>query len=155
MIVKDTVYKLVEEALADSESYIVDVIVRPGNQIIVELDNDEGMDLDECIQVNRFIEEHLDREVEDYELEVGSAGVTSPFKILRQYQKNIGNEVEVLSKDGRKFTAMLKDANEDTFTVTITKKVKLEGDKRKRDVEEDIVLPYDAVKYCKYQIRFK
>ncbi|MGL5229162.1 MAG: ribosome assembly cofactor RimP [Bacteroidales bacterium] len=155
MIVKDTVYKLVEEALADSESYIVDVIVRPGNQIIVELDNDEGMDLDECIRVNRFIEEHLDREVEDYELEVGSAGVTSPFKILRQYQKNIGNEVEVLSKDGRKFTAMLKDANEDTFTVTITKKVKLEGDKRKRDVEEDIVLPYDAVKYCKYQIRFK
>lgn len=155
MIVKDTVYKLVEEALADSESYIVDVIVRPGNQIIVELDNDEGMDLDECIRVNRFIEEHLDREVEDYELEVGSAGVTSPFKILRQYQKNIGNEVEVLSKDGRKFTGMLKDANEDTFTVTITKKVKLEGDKRKRDVEEDIVLPYDAVKYCKYQIRFK
>lgn len=155
MIVKDTVYKLVEEALADSESYIVDVIVRPGNQIIVELDNDEGMDLDECIRVNRFIEEHLDREVEDYELEVGSAGVTSPFKILRQYQKNIGNEVEVLSKDGRKFIAMLKDANEDTFTVTITKKVKLEGDKRKRDVEEDIVLPYDAVKYCKYQIRFK
>lgn len=155
MIVKDTVYKLVEEALADSESYIVDVIVRPGNQIIVELDNDEGMDLHECIQVNRFIEEHLDREVEDYELEVGSAGVTSPFKILRQYQKNIGNEVEVLSKDGRKIIAVLKDANEENFTVTTTKKVKLEGEKRKRDIEEDIVFPYDAVKYCKYQIRFK
>lgn len=155
MIVKDTVYQLVEEALADSESYIVDVIVRPGNQIIVELDNDEGMDLDECIRVNRFIEERLDREVEDYELEVGSAGVTSPFKIVRQYLKNIGNEVEVLSKDGRKFTAVLKDANDENFTVTTTKKVKLEGDKRKRDVEEDTTYAYDDVKYCKYQIRFK
>lgn len=155
MIVKDTVYQLVEEALTDSESYIVDVIVRPGNQIIVELDNDEGMDLDECIRVNRFIEEHLDREVEDYELEVGSAGVTSPFKILRQYQKNIGNEVEVLTKDGRKFTAVLKDANEDNFTVTTTKRVKLEGEKRKRDVEEDTTYNYADVKYCKYQIRFK
>ncbi|MGL5786194.1 MAG: ribosome assembly cofactor RimP [Bacteroidales bacterium] len=155
MIVKDTVYQLVEQALADSESYIVDVIVRPGNQIIVELDNDEGMDLDECIRVNRFIEEHLDREVEDYELEVGSAGVTSPFKILRQYQKNIGNEVEVLTKDGRKFTAVLKDANDDNFTVTTTKRVKLEGEKRKRDVEEDTTYSYDDVKYCKYQIRFK
>lgn len=155
MIVKDTVYQLVEQALADSESYIVDVIVRPGNQIIVELDNDEGMDLDECIRVNRFIEEHLDREVEDYELEVGSAGVTSPFKILRQYQKNIGNEVEVLTKDGRKFTAVLKDANDDNFTVTTTKRVKLEGEKRKRDVEEDTTYNYDDVKYCKYQIRFK
>lgn len=155
MIVKDTVYQLVEEALTDSESYIVDVIVRPGNQIIVELDNDEGMDLDECIRVNHFIEEHLDREVEDYELEVGSAGVTSPFKILRQYQKNIGNEVEVLTKDGRKFTAVLKDANEDNFTVTTTKRVKLEGEKRKRDVEEDTTYNYADVKYCKYQIRFK
>ncbi|MGL4412091.1 MAG: ribosome assembly cofactor RimP [Bacteroidales bacterium] len=155
MIDKSVVRQLVEEALTESDSYVVDVIIRPGNIIIVELDNDDAMDLHECIMVHRFIEDRMDREVEDYELEVGSAGVTSPFKILRQYQKNVGNEVEVLTKDGRKFSALLTKADEDSFTVTTTKKVKLEGEKKKRDVEEDETFTYDMVKYCKYQIRFK
>lgn len=155
MIEKSVVCHLVEEALQGSESYLVDVMIRPGNAIVVELDNDEGMDLHECIKVHRFIEDKMDREIEDYELEVGSAGVTSPFKIVRQYMKNIGCEVEVLSKDGRKFTAVLKEATAENFTVTTTKKVKLEGERKKRDVETDEVFAYDAVKYCKYQIRFK
>jgi len=93
--------------------------------------------------------------VEDYELEVGSAGLSSPFKVLKQYQKNIGNEVEVLTKAGQKICAVLKDATEEAFMVTVAKQVKPEGAKRKVTVEEDVVFPYNEVKYTKYLIRFK
>ena len=97
----------------------------------------------------------IDREVEDYELEVGSAGVTQPFKVLRQYQMNIGNEVEVLTKDGRKLTGVLTDANEENFTVTTLVKVKIEGEKRKKEVESNLSFKYEEIKHCKYLIRFK
>jgi len=155
MIDKQLVKAIVEEGLAESESFLVDVVVRPGNAIVVEIDNEEGVDIAECITLTRLIESKIDREVEDYELEVGSAGVTQPFKVLRQYQKNIGNEVEVLSKDGRKLTGVLKDANEDFFTVTTLVKVKIEGEKRKKEVESDLNFKYEEIKHCKYLIRFK
>ncbi len=155
MIDKNLVKEIVEEGLADSDSFLVDVMVRPGNIIVVEIDNEEGIDIDECVSLNRFIESKLDREVEDYELEVGSAGVTQPFKVLRQYQKNIGNEVEVLSKDGRKLSGILKDANEEYFTVTVMTKVKIEGEKRKKEVGMDLDFKYEEIKHCKYLIRFK
>ena len=69
----------------------------------------------------------LNREDEDYELEVGSAGIGQPFKVLQQYVNHIGKEVEVLEKDGRKHCGVLKDADERQFTVTVQKKVKEEG----------------------------
>lgn len=155
MIDKNIVKEIVEEGLANSDSFLVDVMVRPGNIIVVEIDNEEGIDIDECVTLHRFIESKLDREVEDYELEVGSAGITQPFKVLRQYQKNIGNEVEVLSKDGRKLTGVLKDANEEFFTVGVLAKVKIEGEKRKKEVETDLNFKYEEIKHCKYLIRFK
>ena len=119
--------------------------------IVVEIDNDEGVDIDECVKISKHIEESLDREVEDFELEVGSAGLTSPFKILRQYQKNIGNPVEVLSRKGEKMSGTLKSADADKFTVTIIKKEKPEGAKRKMDIAHDIDFGYDDVKYVKYK----
>ncbi len=155
MIDKEFVVQIVEEFLTTSTCYLVSVDVTPGNNIAVEIDNDESVSIDECVKLNRFIESKLDREIEDYELEVGSAGLSSPFKILKQYQKNIGNEVEVLTKNGQKLNAILKDAKEDYFTLTISKKIKLEGAKRKTDVEEDLQLSYNEVKYTKYLIRFK
>ena len=92
MIEKKVVSQLIEEKLASSSNYLVDVVIKPGNLIVVEIDNDEAVSIDDCAELSRYLEEHLDRDVEDYELEVGSAGITSPFKVLRQYVKNIGNE---------------------------------------------------------------
>ena len=89
MIDKELIVKLVEEKLASSSNYLVDVAVQPGNIIVVEIDNDESVCIDDCVELSRYLEDHLDRDVEDFELEVGSAGITSPFKVLRQYQKNI------------------------------------------------------------------
>ena len=148
MIEKKVVSQLIEEKLASSSNYLVDVVIKPGNLIVVEIDNDEAVSIDDCAELSRYLEEHLDRDVEDYELEVGSAGITSPFKVLRQYVKNIGNEVEMLS-------GVLKSADENGVVVSVEKKVKPEGAKRKVTVVEDESYTFDEIKYTKYLIRFK
>lgn len=155
MIDKQMVIQLAEEKLASSGNYLVDVEIQPGNVIIVEIDNDEAVCIDDCVELSRFIEEHLDRDSEDFELEVGSAGITSPFKILRQYQKNIGKEVEVLLASGMKLTGILKSADENDIVLTVEKQVKPEGAKRKITVEEDLAYTYNEIKSTKYLIRFK
>ena len=155
MIEKGVITQLVEEKLASSDNYLVDVVIKPGNLIIIEIDNDEGVCIDDCAALSRYVEEHLDREVEDFELEVGSAGVTSPFKVLRQYVKNIGNEVEMLLKSGVKLTGVLKSADDNGVVVTVEKQVKPEGAKRKVTVQEDQSYTFDEIKYTKYLIRFK
>lgn len=155
MIEKGVITQLVEEKLASSDNYLVDVVVKPGNLIIIEIDNDEGVCIDDCAELSRYVKEHLDREVEDFELEVGSTGVTSPFKVLRQYTKNIGNEVEMLLKSGVKLTGVLKSADENGVVVTVEKQVRPEGTKRKVTVQEDQSYTFDEIKYTKYLIRFK
>ena len=155
MIDKSQIKDIVEDHLLNSGIFLVDVNVRPGNIIVVEIDSKDGVGIDECIKLSKEIESHFDRDVEDFELEVGSAGITSPFKIQKQYEKNIGNEVEVLSRDGKKLSGVLKNCNDSEFTITITKMEKPEGAKRKVAVEEDITFGYDDIKYTKYLIRFK
>lgn len=155
MIEKETVIRIVEEKLVGSVNYLTDVVVKPGNLIVVEMDNDDGVSIDDCAELSRYIEENLDREVEDYELEVGSAGITSSFKVLRQYLKNVGNEVEVMLKSGVKLTGILKTADENGIILTLEKQVKPEGAKRKQIMEEDQSYKFDEIKYTKYVIRFK
>ncbi|MDL2255511.1 ribosome assembly cofactor RimP [Parabacteroides sp. OttesenSCG-928-K15] len=152
---KENLIRIVEEGLAGTDNYLIEVAVRPGNLILVEIDNDQAVGIDDCISLTKYIEERLDREVEDFELEVGSAGITSPFKVLRQYRKNIGNEIEVLTKDGKKLTGVLTAADEKEFVLTVSKQVKPEGAKRKVTVEEALRYTYEEIKYAKYLIRFK
>ena len=154
MIEKSLVNSLVEEKLKGTDYYLVDVSISPDNVISIEIDNDGGVSIDDCVELSRYVEEKLDREKEDFELEVGSSGITSPFKILRQYLKNIGKEVEMLLKNGIKLTGILKDADENGATITIGKKVKADGLKRKTVVEEDQTYSYNEIKYTKYLIRF-
>ena len=155
MIDRNVIFQLVEEELASTEMFLVDVEVKTGNVIVVEIDSDEAVSIDDCVALSRWLEEHLDRDKEDFELEVGSAGITSPFKVLRQYVKNIGNEVEILLKAGVKLTGVLKEADENGIVVTVEKQVKPEGAKRKITVQEDQSYTYDEIKYTKYLIRFK
>ena len=155
MIEKNEVKRLAEAFLATTENYLVDVEMKPGNLIVVEIDNDEAVCVDDCAALNRYLEEQLGPEVDDYDLEVGSAGITSPFKILRQYQKNVGNEVEMLLKSGVKLHCVLKAATEEGVVVTVAKQVKPEGAKRKMTVMEDQSYTFEEIKYTKYEIRFK
>ena len=151
MIDKNIVSALAEKHLENTDMYLVDVMVNPGNLIIIEIDRDNGINIDDCIALSRFVESQLDREAEDFELEVGSASISQPFKILRQYKKNIGNSVEVLTKEGKKLQGILKDANESGIILTIEKQVKPEGAKRKVTIEEELSFTYDALKYTKYK----
>ncbi len=155
MIDKNQIADIATDFLEGSAFFLVDVSVNPGNIIAVEIDSENGVGIDDCIRLSKHIESKLNRDEEDFELEVGSAGITSPFKIPRQYAKNIGNEVEILSKNGQKLSGILKQSNDKEFTVTVSKQVKPEGAKRKITVEEDITFSYTDVKYTKYLIRFK
>ena len=155
MIEKAVVTQLVEEHLQASNSYLVDVAIKPGNYIVVEIDSDDSVSIDDCVALSQYIEAHLDRDVEDYELEVGSAGITSPFKVLRQYQKNIGNEVEMLLKSGTKKVGVLIAVDISGATISVEKRVKPEGAKRPVMVTEEEKYPFEEIKYTKYLIRFK
>jgi ribosome maturation factor RimP len=149
MIEKAIVKEIVEDFLKDSENYLVDWEVRPNNGIVVEIDNDQAVSIDDCVALSKYIESRLDRELEDYELEVGSSGIGQAFKNLRQYRKNTGNEVELLAKSGIKHTGILKNAGEEEVILTVKKQVKPEGGKRKITVEEDLAFKYSDVKYTK------
>jgi len=101
MIDKQQVISIAEKWLNTKEGYfLVDVDVTPDNRIVVEIDQAEGVWIDDCVDLSRFIESSLDRDVEDYELEVGSAGIGQPFKVLQQYINHIGQEVEVSQNQG-------------------------------------------------------
>ncbi len=154
MIEKKIIIDHAEEFLKETSDYLVDVTITPANFISIEIDNDDGVDLERCIELSRFIESKLDREIEDFELTVGSAGLTSPLKTKRQYKKYLGKEVEVLSNKGIKLSGDLKSYNDEGFIVETTKMEKPEGAKRKIEVKKEISFTYDEVKYTKYKIRF-
>ena len=155
MINRNVVEGIVNEWLEGKEYFLVDVTVSPDDKIVVEIDHAEGVWIDDCVELSRFIESKLDREEEDYELEVGSAGIGQPFKVLQQYLIHIDKEVEVLTKEGKKMEGVLKEADAEHFVVTVQKKVKPEGAKRPKLVEEDVTFTYSDVKYTKYLISFK
>lgn len=136
--------------LAESESYLVDVEIDRENRIVVTIDNDEGVDIDECANLSQYLEDHLDRDTEDFELEVGSAGLSSPLRIPRQYRKFEGERMEVLCRDGKKLTGILGKADEEGFDLTVTRKVKPEGAKKKVDVTETLHLLLKDINSVKY-----
>ena len=155
MIKKELVCQIVGEWLEGKDYFLVEVIVTPDGKIVVEIDHKDGVWIEDCVELSRYIESKLNREVEDFELEVGSAGIGQPFKVIQQYYNHLGEEVEVLTKDGKKLSGVLKAVDENQFTISIEKKVKLDGTKRPKLVEEDESFTYDGIKNTKYLISFK
>jgi ribosome maturation factor RimP len=155
MIEKETVTRLAEEYLASAACYLVEVTVKPGNLIVVEIDHDKAVGIDDCVALSRYMEERIDRNVEDYELEVGSTGISAPYKIVRQYIKNQGNEVEMLLANGTKLIGVLQSADEHAVTIAVTKEAKPAGAKRKVTIYENQTYGYDEIKYTKNKLRFK
>ena len=155
MIDKSIVKKLVDEWLEGKEYFLCDLSISAGARIVVEIDHEEGVWIEDCVELSKFIEAGLDREQEDFELEVGSAGIGQPFKVLRQYEIHLGEQVEVLTREGKKLVGELSNVTPEEFTVTVTQKVKKEGQKRPVMEEVDYTFKYADVKYTKYVIDFK
>ena len=161
MIDKDLLTGTVNDAIAGTDLFVVDIRISPDNVITVEVDSPTAVDINECAAITRKIEEKFDRDTEDYELEVGSAGITSDFKIRAQYTKNIGNDVEVLTRDGRKLhgvlTAVAPGEPSDHsigFTVEIPVKVKEPGAKKPVIRQEALQFTSDDCKYVRYDLKF-
>lgn len=155
MIDKSVVKAVVEEWLQDKEYFLVDIEVSPDDKIVVEIDHVDGVWIEDCVELSRYIESRLSRDEEDYELEVGSAGLGQPFKVPQQYVNFIGKEVEVLDRDGKKVQGTLKSVNGNDFVVAVDEKVKIEGKKRPEIQSVDHAFQMDQVKYTKYLISFK
>lgn len=155
MIEKSIVKNLVETWLEGKDYFLVDIEISQDNKIVVEIDHADGVWIEDCVELSKFIEDHLDRDKEDFELEVGSAGLGQPFKVPQQYLNFIGKEVEVLSADGKKTKGMLKSVDGKNFIVTTQEKIKPEGKKRPVLTDVDKAFNMDEVKYTKYIISFK
>ena len=155
MIEKKTICEIVEDWLKDKDYFLVEVTVSPDDKIVVEIDHKDGVWIEDCVELSRYIESRLNRDAEDFELEVGSAGIGQPFKVLRQYEINVGEPVEVLTTNGKKLVGTLKEATPDHFVITIEEKVKMECEKRPKMVERDLTFGYDEVKYTKYYLTLK
>jgi ribosome maturation factor RimP len=158
MIHKETLQEIIASGLADTDSYPVDIRIKPGNVITVEIDGDTPITVDRCARLSKYIESRLDRDAEDYELTVGSAGIGQPLKTLRQYVKNTGNEVEILTKTGKKHVGVLKAADAETVTLSVTKQIKPANSpdaKKTETVEEILIFPHAEIKHTKNLIKFK
>lgn len=150
MIDKRQITEIVEKWLEDKEYFLTDLTIDEDNRIVVEIDHKDGVWIEDCVELSKFVEANLNRDKEDFELEVGSAGLGQPFKVLQQYINHIGKDVEVIVKTGIKFIGILKDADDRGFVVTVKRKVKEEGAKRAKLVDIDETYNYKDVKSVSY-----
>ena len=155
MINKETVQTLTEEWLKDNDYFLVDINFAADDRIVIEIDHADGVWIDDCAELSRFLQERLGEELGDYELEVGSAGLGQPFKVAQQYVNHIGDTIEVLTLEGKKMQGVLKAVDGNSFTLTVQEKQKQEGKKRPVLVEVDKTFQMDGVKYAKYLLAFK
>ena len=154
MIDKKELEDFVEEQLKDTEYFLTDLKVSPSNEITVEIDSMTPGDIEECVRLTRAIEEAFDRDVEDYELEVGTAGLTSPLKVKRQYDKYVGQDLEVLTTDGRKLHGMLRSTDDNGIVLITEQKVKKEGQKKPVIEKVETELPFSIIKRAVYDLKF-
>ena len=146
MITKEIIQAQVEEWLKKGDYFLVDIQMDGGDdRIVIEIDCADGVWIEDCAELSRFLQEQLGDELGDYELEVGSAGLGQPFKVEQQYINHVGDQVEVLTADGKKLTGTLKEVDGRLFTVTTQEKQVPEGKKRPVKVDVDRQFSMDEV----------
>ena len=146
MIDKFKVLDLIKDALEGTEKYLVNMKITPDNRIFVDIDGDNGITIDDCIELSRLIENSLDREEEDFELNVSSAGADSPLKMPRQYKRHIGRNLSVDALDGSHVEGTLAAADDDHFTIHITG--------TKKEAPKDYTFAYTDVATVKVVLEF-
>lgn len=152
---KSLLEHLVQEYLKDTDYALITLDINSQNEILIEVDRLQGVDVEFCGALNQYMVEQLDvAGVENYSLEVGSVSLTDPFKTKMQYEKNIGHDVEVLTREGKKLRGQLVSVDEDSFAVDVDTLVAVEGKKRKQHEMITHTFAYGDVKYTKYDLKF-
>jgi ribosome maturation factor RimP len=156
MINREKIKETVEQKIENSDKFIVDINISGDNKINIVLDSDSGkINIDDCAEISRAVEDVLNRDDEDFELEVASAGLNSPLKMLRQYKKNISRNIDIVFTDGRKLTAKLVGAEAGSIDVEYEEKVSVENKKRKQLTKKNETITLDSVKSVKVVVEFK
>jgi len=152
MIEEKKISKLIKDHLGESDKFLVEVTVKSGNNIDVILDGDNGVKISDCVAMSRHIESNLDREIEDFNLRVLSAGIGQPYKLKRQYRKNIGQLVKVIMLDGKEIKGTLVKVAEKEIVIDVKQK------KKQKAIEgelNEITLLFDEIKETKEIVTFK
>lgn len=155
MILKETIETIVFPKLEEDGYYPVEVKISPSNKIIITIDSFNGVPIDYIVELSRYVDANLDREVEDFELEVSSPGLSLPFVVYKQYLKHEGKDVEVVTKDGLKHIGVMTQVNEEAITLEVISMEKVEGKKKKQEIVRDIKLPFENINSTKLVITFK
>lgn len=156
MITAEALSGAIAGYLTEKGLFLVDIEISKDNDITIAVESSEGdVKIENCVDIDHIVSGVFDRDVEDYSLTVTSAGLDQPFKVLQQYLKFIGNEVEVVVKGGGKMKGILTAASEEGFEITVSKMVKVEGSKKKVQQDTLHTFAYDGVKSCKPVIKFK
>ena len=156
MITAEALHGTIAGYLAEKGLFLVDIEISKDNDITIAIESSEGdVKIENCVDIDHIVAGVFDRDVEDYSLTVTSAGLDQPFKVLQQYQKFVGSEVEVVVKGGGKMKGVLSSATEEGFEVTVSKMVKVEGSKKKVQQDTVTAFAYDGIKSCKPVIKFK
>lgn len=151
MISVDQISGIIMSELEASGLFLVETVIRPGNKISVYIDSMKGVTIDECIKISRFIEKNLNRDEEDYELEVSSPGLSRPLKIFAQYEKNIGRYLEIVKYNGIKLTGKLLQVSPDTILLEIP--VSGKAGKKKQPAESKVEeVEFNKIKTAKVDI---
>ena len=144
-----------EEALKDTDMFVVDCTITPDNTIDLILDSDTSVSIDACAMLNHAIGEKFNRDEEDYSLTVASAGIGEPLKLVRQYRKLIGESVEVLLKSGVKILATLEEVTEEAITISYEEAVVVEGKKKKQLQRTTHTYSFEEIKWTKEYLDYK
>jgi ribosome maturation factor RimP len=155
MISKENILSLIEEKLSDSEYFIVSLDVSTTNKIKLVIDSMKGITIEECVQFSRLIEHNLDREKEDFELEVASPGLTTPLQVREQYLKNVNRELDFYLKgDNKKISGKLLEVNDNDILVSEEKRMKVEGHKKKQLVKKEHRIEFNNINKALIVIKF-
>jgi len=155
MIDANQIKTIAESFLAEGSGFLVDVRVSEGNSISILLDDDEGTSIEKCMALSRHLESSLDRDVEDFSLDVSSPGLDQPLRLHRQYLKNIGRLVQVKVTDAGKVEGKMIKASEEEITLVVREKRRIEGRKAKAWIEEEQTFPLNGLDWTKVQVSFK
>ncbi len=155
MVIKEDIEKLIHEAISGTEAFLVEVAINQGNFIRVFLDEPNGISMDECVRISKAIEAGIDREKEDFDLQVSSPGLENPLRVNKQYIKNIGRELKVETNDKKRIVGELLEVETTGITLNAKVKVKTKGSKKSKIEFQSIILKFEDIKSAKVNLHFK